>query len=152
MNIGRNENHYTFQDGTSVNTISGTDIVELCEISAENEINTTNEVWLNDGYSVIEYENGTKTYYKFDSDGVCVNKFTLSADSTLRALTFEGTRNDDNQSYRFSSLSGVESKLADGMGEIGFAPRTALRSERAMNSSEKQERRPICSRMCLHII
>jgi len=116
LNIGRNENHYTFQDGTSVNTISGTDIVELCEISAENEINTTNEVWLNDGYSVIEYENGTKTYYKFDSDGVCVNKFTLSADSTLRALTFEGTRNDDNQSYRFSSLSGVESKLADGMG------------------------------------
>ena len=115
LNIIRNGNHYTFRDGTSVNTISGTHIEELCEVSAENEVNTTNEVWVNDGYSVVKYENGTKTYYKFDSEGVCVNKFTLSADDSPRVLAFEGARIDDNQSYRFSSLSGVENKLVYGM-------------------------------------
>ena len=115
LNIIRNGNHYTFRDGTSVNTISGTHIEELCEVSAENEVNTTNEVWVNDGYSVVKYVNGTKTYYKFDSEGVCVNKFTLSADDSPRVLAFEGARIDDNQSYRFSSLSGVENKLVYGM-------------------------------------
>src|SRR5699024_6388768 len=72
LNIVRNGNHYVFRDGTSVNTISGTGIEALCDINEGDDVNTENNVWLYDGYAVVGYENGIKTYYKFNSDGVCV--------------------------------------------------------------------------------
>ena len=111
LNIVRNGNHYVFRDGTSVNTISGTGIEALCDINEGDDVNTENNVWLYDGYAVVGYENGIKTYYKFNSDGVCVNKFSLSSDSTPRILNYGGTRNDENVSYQISSIPGAENKL-----------------------------------------
>ena len=115
VNVGRfsDNKKYVFQDGTTVRTIRQNQIETFSENYEGDDINTTNAVYLNEGYAKIVYENGMETYYKFDSDGVCVNKFTLSADDTQRVLAFEGARIDDNVAYRFSSLSGAENKLSE---------------------------------------
>ena len=105
---------YVFKDGTAVRTIRQNQIETFCENYEEDDINTTNTVYLNEGYAKLVYENETETYYKFDTDGVCVNKFTFKAGDRSKAAAYEGVRTEKNMSYRFSSLPQEENLIVGG--------------------------------------